>query len=48
MCALREDRNMLSISRTNILKMRNVSEEVLHKLETNFMLNNFFTKICCI
>jgi len=44
MCALHEDRYTLLISRTNLLKMRNISENVAHKIETNFIFSNFFYK----
>jgi len=35
-CALHEDRYTLLISRTSLLKMKNVSEKVVHKIRNKF------------
>jgi len=44
--AFHEHRYTLLIPRTDLLKMRNVCEIAVHKIETNFMYGNFFKKNC--
>jgi hypothetical protein len=41
-----EHRYTLLIPRTDLLKMRNVCEIAVHKIETNFMYGNIFKKNC--
>ena len=43
MGTLHEDRYTFSIiSRSILIKMRNISDKIVEKIETHFMFNNFF------